>query len=299
MTEIGFIGLGTMGGPMAANIIRGGYRVRGFDIEVAARERHELNGGVVAKSAAEAVSNVKFVFTMLPNSEHVEEVLFGDEGIAFLMEEGSILIDMSTINPLRSDQIREKLSKHNISMIDAPIGRTSAEAISGKSLFMLGGEKKDIDLVRPIFELMGDTLLDCGGAGTGIRTKIVNNYMTTSLSVLTAETLTLARSLGLNQKTCIDVLNGTPAGRGHLSTTYPTKVLINDISPAFMIDLAVKDLNIGLNLASQFNVPTALGAAAKTAYSFALDEGRGTQDWTAIFSSLQVRAGLDVPEEQQ
>ena len=298
MVKIGFLGLGTMGGPMAANIIRGGHIVKGYDINQVARDKHVKNGGHMAESAAEAAKDADLVFTMLPNSEHIETALFGSGGAVTSMKEGTILVDMSTIHPFKSDEIRSKLEKNKISMIDAPIGRTSVEAAEGKSLFMVGGEKKDIEAVRSIFQLMGDTIIDCGGPGTGCRMKIVNNYMTTSLNVLTAETLTLARAIGLEQNMCIGVLNGTPAGRGHLSTTYPAKVLNNDISPAFMIDLAWKDLNIGLALAAEVTVPSEVGSGAKEAYEAAIDQGRGAQDWTAIFSSLQVQAGLKVPDGQ-
>ena len=123
--------------------------------------------------------------------------------------------------------------------------------------------------------------------------------MTTVLNVLTAEGLTLARSVGLDQNVCIDVLSGTPAGRGHLSTTYPARVLQNNLMPAFMIDLADKDLGIALELAAKVNAPSELGAAAKGTYKTAKAEGRGKQDWTAIFSSLQNRAGLSLPPEQE
>ena len=299
MVRVGFLGLGTMGGPMAANIIRGGHVVKGYDISQAALDQHGKNGGIMVQSAAEAAEGVDMVFTMLPNADHVETALFGPEGAVTSMKEGTFLIDMSTIHPFKSDEIRGKLKEYKISMLDAPIGRTSVEAVEGKSLFMVGGEISDIQVVRPILELMGDTIIDCGGAGTGCRMKIVNNYMTTSLNVLTAETLTLGRAIGLDQEMCIDVLSGTPAGRGHLSTTYPAKVLNNDISPAFMIDLALKDLNIGLALASEVGVPSEVGAGAKGVYEVARDQGRGAQDWTAIFSSLQFRSGLALPEGQE
>jgi len=299
MTKIGFIGLGTMGGAMAANIVRGGHSVKGYDHSESTLIQHEKNGGIRVQNSAEAAKDVEIVFTMLPDSQHVESSLFDLNGAVTLMKEGTIFVDMSTIHPFKTDQIREKLKEYKIPMIDAPIGRTSVEAVAGKSLFMAGGERKDIEAVRPIFELMGDTIIDCGGPGTGSRMKIVNNYMTTSLNVLTAETLTLARSIGLDQETCLGVLKGTPAGRGHLATTYPAKVLKNDISPAFMIDLAYKDLNIGLDLASEVKIFSRVGAAAKEAYSLARNQGRGAQDWTAIFSSLQVSAGLDVPDGQE
>ena len=299
MTQVGFIGLGTMGGPMAANLVKGGHAVKGFDINPSSIKTFVTNGGLAANSSADAAKNTEFVFTMLPNSGHVKTALFDENGALSSMNENTIYIDMSTIHPFETDAIREKLDDRGIKMIDAPIGRTSAEAAKGKSLLMVGGNKAEIQMVRPLFECMGDTIIDCGGPGTGARMKIVNNYMTTVLNVLTAEGLTLARSVGLDQNICIDVFSGTPAGRGHLSTTYPARVLQNNLTPAFMIDLADKDLGIALELADKVNAPSELGVAAKSTYRTAKAEGRGKQDWTAIFSSLQNRAGLSLPPEQE
>ena len=299
MTQIGFIGLGTMGGPMAANLVKGGHIVKGFDISLSSVETFVANGGVAADTSADAAESVEFVFTMLPNSEHVKSALFDENGALSTMNKNTIYIDMSTIHPFETDTIREKLDGHGIKMIDAPIGRTSEEAANGKSLLMVGGNKTEIEATLPLFELMGDTIIDCGGPGAGARMKIVNNYMTTVLNVLTAEGLTLARTVGLDQDICIEVLKGTPAGRSHLSTTYPARVFKNDLTPAFMIDLADKDLGIALDLASKVNAPSELGGAAKSTYLAAKEEGRGEQDWTAIFSSLQNRAGLSLPVEQE
>ena len=246
MAKIGFIGLGTMGCPMAANIVRGGHLVRGFDVDINSINKHVSNGGLGSNSASEASKDAEIVFTMLPNSQHVNSALFQENGAVESMSKGAIVIDMSTIHPFETDKIRKKLNSMGFSMIDSPIGRTSVEAIQGKSLLMVGGEDNDIQKATPILNLIGDTIQNCGGPGMGSRMKIVNNYMTTVLNVLSAETLTLARSVGLNQDKCLEVLSGTAAVRSHLTTTYPAKVLQNDVSPAFMIDLAFKDLGIAL-----------------------------------------------------
>ena len=297
MTTIGFIGLGTMGGPMAANIVKGGYDVKGFDINSDLIKQHSQNNGIAAYNASEAAAGIDFLFTMLPNAEHVKKALFEKDGAVATLKRGSIVIDMSTIHPLETDSIREKLKTNGISMIDSPIGRTSVEAKLGKSLLMLGGEKKDIEKTSPILNCIGDTLIDCGGPGMGSRMKIVNNYMTTVLNVLSGEVLTLARAVGLDQKTCIDVLSGTPAVKSHILTTYPVKVLNNDVSPAFMINLALKDLGIALNLGDKVNVPLDLGKASVHSYKSSIDEGRGNQDWTSVFLNLQNRAGLSIPKK--
>ena len=125
MTSIGFIGLGTMGGPMALNIVKGGYKVKGFDIDETLVKYHSENSGIVANTASEAALDTDILFTMLPNSDHVKSALFDKNGAIESLKKGSIVIDMSTINPIETDGIREKLKEKGISMIDAPIGRTS------------------------------------------------------------------------------------------------------------------------------------------------------------------------------
>ena len=122
MTSIGFIGLGTMGGPMALNIVKGGYKVKGFDIDETLVKYHSKNNGIVAKTASEAALDTDILFTMLPNSDHVKSALFDENGAIENLKNGSIVIDMSTINPIETDGIREKLKEKGIFMIDAPIG---------------------------------------------------------------------------------------------------------------------------------------------------------------------------------
>ena len=193
---------------------------------------------------------------------------------------------MSTIHPLETDQIREDLKRNSFSMVDAPVGRTSVEAEMGQSLFMVGAEKQDFKIAEPILACMGDTIIDCGGPGAGSRMKIVNNLMTTSLNVLTAQVLTFSDATGLDRDIALKVMEGTAAGRGHMSTTYPSKVLKGDLDPAFMIDLAKKDLDIAIKFSEVLGVPISLALQAEKIYTEAQEDGRGGQDWTAIFDML-------------
>ena len=286
MTKIAFVGLGTMGLAMAKNLIKAGHSVVGFDPSGTAMNNHVLNGGQAAESPAEAAKGAEVVITMLPNGGIVRHAIFDKGGIIEGMQDSAILIDMSTIHPSETDNIRKDLAAKNIAMVDAPVGRTSVEAALGTSLFMVGAEKDDLETARPILECMGDTIIDCGGPGTGSRMKIVNNLMTTSLNVLTAQVLTFSDATGLDRDLAVSVMNGTAAGRGHMSTTYPAKVLKGDLSPAFMIDLAKKDLDIALALSKELGVSLSLPTQAETVYADAQKAGRGAQDWTAIYDML-------------
>ena len=287
MVNVGFVGLGTMGLPMAHNILRQGHLVMGYDMSSETRARHVANGGADASSAAEAAAGAEILITMLPTGDIVRSVLFDADGAVEQLPANSLVIDMSTIHPLETDTIRRDLDARGFRMVDAPVGRTSVQAESGASRFMAGGMARDLEQARPILECMGDVIIDCGGPGLGIRMKIVNNLMSTVLNVLTAEVLTLAEGVGLDRDLAIEVMSGTPAGQGHMSTTYPARVLKGDLSPAFMIDLAKKDLDIGLKLSTALGIPLTLAQIAEQTYETAQAEGRGQQDWTAIYAMLR------------
>lgn len=223
MAKLAFIGLGQMGLPMARNLVRGGHSVWGFDIDAAAVQRHLSNGGMAAASPAEAAEGAEFVFTMLPNGSHVRAVLFGEEGILSTIPSSSLYIDMSTIHPLETDALHQDVSEHGNPMVDAPVGRTSIQAEEGTLLIMAGGHRADVDRARPLFSLLGDTIEYCGGPGSGSRMKIVNNFMSTVLNVLTAEALVMADALGLDRDFAIRIMSGTTAGRGHMTTLTPLR----------------------------------------------------------------------------
>ena len=208
------------------------------------------------------------------------------------MSKETLLIDTSTILPADTDEISAKLSARKCRMIDAPVGRLAQNAIEGTLLFMIGGLKSDLEYARPILNVLGDKIVHCGPVGMGTRMKVVNNYQSTALNVLTAETLTFAEASGLDINLAIEVMRETTAGRGHMNATYPNQVLSGNIEPGFMIDLAHKDLGLALETTAKLHTPAFLGAAARQAYSIAQSNGMGRNDWTALFMTLRKLAGL-------
>ena len=292
MTNIGFIGLGTMGLPMARNLVKAGYAVAGIDLNKEALRAFEQAGGTAANAGGEAIQQADFVITMLPVGEAVKGVLFGEAGLAASIPTSALYIDMSTIAPEDTDEIGERLGEAGVAMVDAPVGRTSQHAADGKLLIMAGGETANFQRALPLFECMGDTIHHCGGLGTGSRMKIVNNYMSIVLNALTAEALTLAECAGLDVGLALDVMRGTTAGQGHMSTTYPAKVLNNDVSPGFMIDLADKDLKLALAFAEAIKAPVKVGSVSRGLYETARDRGRGRDDWTALYEVVRALTGL-------
>ena len=151
-------------------------------------------------------------------------------------------------------------------MIDAPVGRQQQHAVEGKLLIMVGGETADLERARPVLERMGDTIIHCGPVGAGSRMKIVNNFMSITLNATTAEALTLAEASGLDVELARRVMLGTVAGTGHMGTTYPAKVLKADLTPGFMVDLALKDLRLALELGESLQLPLSTGQTAEKAY---------------------------------
>ncbi|SHN60392.1 NAD(P)-binding domain-containing protein [Desulfovibrio litoralis] len=290
--NVGFIGLGMMGEGMVSNLLKAGHTVKGYDISAAALERHAKAGGIATKSIQEVVKDVDVVMTMLPTGAHVESVLFGKDNAAALMKPGTIVIDSSTILPKTTESIASRLKEMGLAMLDAPVGRTSDHAWSGTLIFMVGGDAAHLEKARPLLEAMGEVVYHCGSNGAGIRSKIINNYMSIVLNVLTAEALTLGDKANLDRETLIKILMGTPAGRSHLATSYPAKVFKGDISPVFMLDLAAKDLGLAIQVGATDGVPLATGAAALQVYTTAQTHGRGREDWTAMLVHMHELAGL-------
>lgn len=293
MATIGFVGLGQMGSAMSRNLMRAGHQLEVFDIAPEAIAALVADGADGAASPAAAARGKTIVFTMLPIGKVVEEAVFGPEGIAGTIREGAVVVDMSTILPAETKRIGARLKEQGVGMVDAPVGRTSAHAVSGTSTFMVGGEAADIERVRPLLMAMGEAVTVCGPLGSGAAMKLVNNYISAVVNLATAEGLTMGLKSGLELATMAEVLSHTPAGRGHITTTWPEKALKDDPSPAFMLDLASKDLSLALEMAAALQVSLATGAVGKQLYASAQAQGHGRDDWTtAMFRTLKRMGGV-------
>lgn len=290
--KVGFIGLGTMGLPMAQNLVRSQLQVTGYDLSASARAALAETGGSVAKNAAQAATGARFIVTMLPTAAHVEAALLGDGGAISGAEPEAVVINMSTILPEETEALSKKLEAKGHRLIDAPVGRSALEAARGALLILASGTPEDIEAAKPLFESMGNQTINCGSVGNGSRVKVINNFMGISLNALTAEVLTLAEASGLDIRLALDVMRGTIAGMGHMKITYPNKVLKGDLEAGFPVDLAHKDLVLALNLAARVNAPVFMGSAALQSYSVTRADGRGRQDYTAVYPVLRDLADL-------
>lgn len=292
MAQVAFIGLGQMGTPMARNLIKQGHQLHVFDISPAAVAELVALGATGCRHAGEAAEGAEFVITMLPNGVLVREVLFGTDGVCSRLSPGALVIDMSTIHPLQTDRLAQEMQAKGFSFMDAPVGRTSDHAQAGTLLILAGGTLLQVERATPLLMAMGSELVNAGGPGMGIRVKLINNYMSIALNALSAEAAVLCEALGLSFDVALQVMSGTPAGKGHFTTTWPNKVLKGDLTPAFMIDLAHKDLGIALDVANQLHVTMPMGAASREVYSQARANGRGRQDWSAILQQVRSQSGL-------
>jgi 4-hydroxybutyrate dehydrogenase/sulfolactaldehyde 3-reductase len=291
--KIGFIGLGRMGRPMACNLQRKGFATLCFDIDPKGVAAITALGGRGASSIAEVARESDIIFTMLPADPQVRAVVL--DGIVPNARPGTLVVDMSTIDPLATDEVAGKVAAAGLGFVDAPVGRLATHADRGECLFMVGASPENFARLKPMLEAMGTTIHHCGPVGAGIRTKVVNNYLAIAACQLNAETLTLAARFDLDIERTIEILNGTTANNGHLKTNFPVKVLTGDIEPGFQIDLAHKDLGLALSSASAMKVPLAMGAAARECLQLARSRGLGGKDFSALLDAWCDLAGVKPP----
>ena len=295
MTAVGFIGLGRMGLPMASNLCRNGFHLTVYDINSVAIKSMEQLDAKPAASVADVAAASDIIVTMLPDSAAVDEVVMGPNGVLAHARDGAVIMDMSTVAPTLTDRLANAARQRGFSFVDAPVGRLASHAERGESLFMVGASDEDFQRVRPLLDAMGTTIHHCGEVGTGIRTKIVNNYLAIVSCQLNAEALALSQQFGLSLRKTLDVLYGTTAVNGQLQIAWPAKVLKGDIEPGFTIDLAHKDLTLIVEAANAAKVPMPLGAIAREAYSVARSRGYGGKDFSAMVDSLCDLAGIEKP----
>ena len=293
--KTGFIGLGRMGRPMAVNLQRKGHDLVVFDINSEAVQVLEQHGAQGADDIAGLARQCDVVFTVLPSHTEVEQVCLGAEAIIANARSGSIVVDMSTVDPEATDRLAAELATADIRLVDAPIGRLASHADAGECLFMVGASDEDFTSVKPMLEAMGTAIHHCGAVGSGIRTKLVNNYLAITSCQMNAEALTLSQRFGLDLEKTLEVIHGTTATNGQLKLNYASKVLKGDIAPGFQIDLAHKDLSLVLNAANSARVPLGVGAAAREALSAARGRGWGGQDFSALLDALCEAADVAKP----
>ncbi|MDH7788161.1 3-hydroxyisobutyrate dehydrogenase [Ochrobactrum sp. 19YEA23] len=294
MATIAFIGLGNMGGPMAANLVKAGHTVRGFDLLPQHLEEARANGLQIATSAVEAVADVDTVITMLPAGKHVLAVY---EEIAPKARKDSVFIDCSTIDVDSARKAHALAASHGHLSIDAPVSGGTGGAAAGTLTFMAGGSDKAFERGEPILKPMAGKIVHCGGDGAGQAAKICNNMILGISMIGVSEAFVLAEKLGLSHQALFDVAS-TSSGQCWSLTTYcpvpgpvPTSPANRDYKPGFAATLMLKDLKLSQEAAKSAGAETPLGAHAEAIYSLFDSEGHGGDDFSGIINHLREKSG--------
>ncbi|HEY1028578.1 MAG TPA: 3-hydroxyisobutyrate dehydrogenase [Pseudomonas sp.] len=286
--NIGFIGLGNMGGPMALNLLKAGHNLRVFDLSATAVATLVQAGAKQADTAGDVLPDVEIVITMLPASPHVKAVYLGDDGLLSRVAPGVLLIDSSTIDPLSARAVAQAAAAQGNPMLDAPVSGGTGGAAAGTLTFMVGGAEADFARAKPILATMGRNIVHCGGSGNGQVAKVANNMLLGISMIGAAEAMALGVSLGIDAKVLAGVIN-TSSGRCWSSDTYNPYPGVLDNVPAsrgysggFGVDLMLKDLGLATEAARQVRQPVILGALAQQLYQSFSCEGNGELDFSAI-----------------
>jgi 4-hydroxybutyrate dehydrogenase/sulfolactaldehyde 3-reductase len=278
---------------MASNLARKGATVVVHDINPAPVAALEQLGAGPARTIAEVAISSDIVFTMLPTTAAVEAVVDGPDGVLAHLKPGGVIVDMSTIDPLVTDRLAAVAAARGLAFADAPVGRLASHAERGECLFMVGAADDVFARIKPLLDMMGTTIHHCGGVGTGMRTKLVNNYLAIVSCAFNAEAIALSQRFGLVLERTLEVIHGTTATNGQLKIAWPSKVMKGDTAPGFAIDLAHKDLTLIVNAANAVKVPVPIAAAAREAFSVARCRGKGDLDFSAVVDVLCDDAGIE------
>ncbi|MFV8835764.1 3-hydroxyisobutyrate dehydrogenase [Aquisalimonas sp.] len=293
MATIGFIGLGNMGGPMAANLVKAGHAVRVFDLSKEAVQRLEGAGATGCASAAEAATGVEIVVTMLPAGRHVRELYLGEGGLLATAARGTLLVDSSTIDADTARAVAAEAEQAGCPMIDAPVSGGVAGAEAGKLIFMVGGETAPVEQARPVLDIMGRAVFHAGPAGAGQVAKMCNNMLLAISMIGTSEAINLGIAEGLDPKALSDIMQQSSGGNWVLNGYNPHPDVM-DGTPAsrgysggFGTALMLKDLGLAMDAALKDGKATPLGALARNIYALHDAAGNGHKDFSSVIQFLE------------
>jgi 2-hydroxy-3-oxopropionate reductase len=280
-----------MGKPMAENLIEAGY-----DLVVYNRTREKaegLDGATVADTPREVAEQSGIIITMLPDSPQVEVVLDGEDGVLEGIKEGALIVDMSTISPVVTEELSEKAKKRGASMLDAPVSGGDVGAIEGTLSIMVGGGEEDFERARPLFEAMGGTVTHVGPVGTGQVVKAANQIVVALTIEAVSEALVLGSKGGVKPEKILDVLGGGLAGNKVMEVKRE-KLLSHSFDPGFRVELHHKDLGIALAAGREYGVALPVTAVVDQMLETLKMRGRGDQDHSALLTLIEESSGHEI-----
>lgn len=291
--KIGFIGTGTMGQPMLANLVKKGFDVVAFDVVPAALDAAVKLGSARARSAGEAAADCDLVVTMLPSSANVEAVYLGPGGIADTAARGRLCVDMSTIDPATSQRVAARLKERGVRFLDAPVSGGVGGAVAGTLAIMVGGDAGDLEEARPALAAMGSNIIHVGAVGAGEVAKLCNNLISGSALIAVAEAFRIGEAFGVDLQILTNVIAKSSGGTWVMEHMHPVPGIVDgaasnrQYAPGFMTDLMAKDLALAVNAAREKRVPVVVAPAAQQLYRLASSHGLGREDFSAVYKFLK------------
>jgi 3-hydroxyisobutyrate dehydrogenase len=293
--KIGFIGLGAMGLPMCKNVIKNGYPVTAFDIVSTRLDQVAAFGAATADSARDVAEQSDIIITMVPSSPHVRQVILGRGGVIRGARAGSIVVDMSTIDPVTTRDIAEKLSKKAVKMLDAPVVRGVRGATIGNLAIYVGGEPEIFERCKPLLSTMGTDIEYCGSIGSGEIVKIINNLIIAISMCSLSEALVLGVKAGVTPDVLVRTLSKGSASSFVLQNHVNNFVMRGKFDEGiFPIDYIMKDLHLAMETAETYQIPQYFGSLAYQTYAFAKASGYGKQYYPAVIKVLENLTGVNV-----
>ena len=294
MAVIGFIGLGNMGGPMAANLVKAGHTVKVFDLFDAAIQKAVSQGGIAASSAVNAAQEADVVISMLPSGKHVDALYVSVQQALFdVVKKDVLIIDSSTIDAATAKRVSAIATERGLSFVDAPVSGGVAGAIAGTLAFMVGATNAQFDQAKPILLDMGQNIFHAGASGAGQIAKCCNNMLLSVLMAGTAEALNMGVENGLDPSVLSQIMLQSSGSNWALQKYNPYPNVMegvpssNGYQGGFQVDLMYKDLGLAMDISHQSGASTPMGAQAKSLYSLHKSKGKGRLDFSSILQLYQ------------
>lgn len=292
MLKVAFYGLGNMGGPMAANLLKAGYQVCVYDLFPEAVEKLVALGASTAESAQAVANGADVVVSMLPAGKHVKSLYIEEDGLIKILKEGALVIDSSTIDAESAQVTAAALKEKGIEFIDAPVSGGVAGAAAGTLSFMVGGSSIAFEKAKPLLDVMGKNIFHAGEVGAGQVAKVCNNMLLSVLMVGTSEALQLGMANGLDPKVLSEIMSKSSGSNWTLDVYNPCPDVMENVPSSngynggFMTDLMAKDLGLAMDTSVASGASTPMGALARSLYAMHQKAGNGKKDFSSIFTAF-------------
>ncbi len=288
---VGFIGMGMMGGGMAANLLKADFPMVAYDIDPAKNERFAGLGAVIANGSAGVAQGASTVFCIVETTKQVEEVVLGDGGIVEGAQAGDIFVCSATVDPIMVKELHDTLAERGITLLDAPVSGGVPRAVSGDLSIICGGDADAVEKCRPMFEAMSAKIFHMGEVGQGLAMKLCNNMITQVTKVVIAEAMALGAKAGLDPQQMFDVISVSTGNSNSFQTAVP-RYLSGDFSPGGTIDISYKDQELETSFAKALGVPMFMAAASQQVYQMGRAAGLNKKDGSSLITLYEDMIGM-------